>query len=147
MITKVLALVGCMMTASVAVGEGSGIWAEGKVTYKHPNGKLVNRDCEMFVPARGIGEVELKCGDFSVSSAEFSTVRVAGRAVFSIVFRNIEGAPSGSVAKYEGTYLRGTNRALYYGDVFSTNDSAATLTSESDWQHAGGFMFSKSISE
>jgi apolipoprotein D and lipocalin family protein len=143
--TKLLGAICSLFVSSVALGNTPGVWADGYVTYKHPNGKLVNRECAMFVPAMGIGEVKLKCGEFSTSTSEFSTRQVNGQSIFSVLFRDMNGAPAGTVAKYQGSYLRGSNQAIYYGDVFSSSDSQAKLDSEGGWTYAGGFMFSKEI--
>jgi len=145
MITKFLVALGVGVLATSGIAEENGIWADGQVTYEHPNGQLVSRDCSLFVPSRGVGEVTLKCGDFSTSSAEFSTERVDGQVVFTVLFREMTGAPEGTVAKYRGSYLRGSNKALYYGDVFASSDVTARLDSSTSWQYAGGFSFSKAI--
>ena len=145
--TKLLGAICSLFLSSVATGNAAGVWADGYVTYKHPNGKLVNRECAMFVPAMGIGEVKLKCGDFSTSTTEFSTRQVNGQSIFSVLFRDMNGAPAGTVARYQGSYLRGSNQAIYYGDVFSSSDSQAKLEGEGSWTYAGGFMFSKKIGE
>ncbi len=134
-----------MSLSSLCYAEGVGIWADGVVTYKHPNGSLVNRDCQMFVPARGQGEVVLKCGQYSTPTSEFKTEKENGQTIFTVLFRNPAGAPAGSIAKFKGSYLRGSNRAIYYGDVFSSSSASASLETNENFQYAGGFMFSKSI--
>jgi len=129
--------------ANFAVADDAGIWANGTVTYKHPDGKLVDRSCQLWVPAMGLGEVTLQCGTWSTSTTNFETVKENGKTTFSVVFENMRGAPEGAVAKYSGAYIRGSNRALYYGDVFSGIKTAST--SSVNWNYVGGFVFSKDI--
>ena len=41
--------------------------------------------------------------------------------------------------------MRGSNRAIYYGDVFSSSSAQASLDTNEYFQYSGGFKFSKSI--
>ena len=134
-----------MSFTSLCYAESSGIWSDGVVTYKHPNGSLVDRDCQLFVPARGQGEAVLKCGQYSTPTSEFKTEKENGQTIFTVLFRNPAGAPAGSIAKFKGSYLRGSNRAIYYGDVFSSSSAQASLDTNEYFQYSGGFKFSKSI--
>ena len=144
-----LKLIAAFVIAAVSqigfAGPG-GIWADGVVTYPHPNGQLVNRKCQLWIPAMGQGDVTLKCGDWSASSTEFSTTHEQGKIAFSVIFRDVPGAPTGTAALYRGAYLRGSNRAIYYGDVSSGIGQGLTINSSTGWNYVGGFMFSKEIS-
>lgn len=144
---KTFMLAAGILSANTSFADGNGVWAGGAVVYKHPNGQIVNRECSIFVPSMGRGDVALKCSNFEVRSREFTTERNANQVIFTVLFRDIEGAPEGAIAKYRGTYLRGTNQALYYGDVFSSLDAQADINSMQGWQYTGGFMFSKSLVE
>lgn len=119
-----------------------GVWASGGVTYKHPRGYLVNRNCRLWVPARGEGQVVLNCQGYKMASSDFTTRTEEGRKIFIINFSDVPGAPDGTSAQYRGTYLRGSNKAIYYGDVFSQTESDA---GKSDWTFAGGFKFSAPV--
>ena len=129
------------MTANAATSQQSstpaGLWATGGVTYKHPNGALVNRDCRLWVPARGQGEVKLSCSGTEIATTDFNVEVKESRKIFTVNFQNVPGAPEGTQAQYRGTYLRGSNRAIYYGDIFTK----LTGSENTDWQYTGGFMF------
>lgn len=143
--TKLLMMVGVLFIATHAQAARADVLADGFVTYKHPNGELVNRECSLSVPAMGVGQVKLKCGVHEMITSEFDTTRRHGRIIFSVIFRDIDGAPEGSASKYRGSYLRGSNQAIYYGDVYSSSDASAGLVGDTAWQYTGGFMFSKDI--
>jgi hypothetical protein len=145
MITKLIAAIALAVSSQIALADTAGIWADGVVTYPHPNGKLVNRECQLFVPARGQGDVTLKCGKWSATTSEFKTKHESGKTVFSVIFHDVPGAPAGTSALYSGAYLRGSNRALYYGDVFSGTGNTLSVESMDGWNYTGGFMFAKDI--
>lgn len=138
----------CMLGAInfVYADDADGVWADGYVSYTHPDGNIVTRDCSLWVPARGQGDVTLKCGDWSTSSKNFYVDKNFGKTNFSVIFDNMDGAPEGMMAWYTGSYLRGKNQALYYGDVFTSTMDTTTYQS-SEWSYVGGFMFNKSIDE
>lgn len=147
MFIKFIAFLAIAMGSQMALATAGGIWADGVVTYPHPNGQLVNRKCQLWVPAMGQGVVTLKCGDWSTSTSEFKTLHEHGKVTFSVVFRDVPGAPAGTAALYSGAYLRGSNRAIYYGDVSSGTGSGLTVDSSIGWSYVGGFMFSKEITK
>ncbi len=133
--------------------------APGKVFYKMPNGEIVKREVSLVVPAMGAGEVVLKYGNKSVSTSHFKTVKRLGRTNFIVAFKDAPGAPAGAVAVFTGSYLRGTNAALYYGDIYSVTRSgneeveldalldldADTDTDSTKHSYAGGFSFKSVI--
>jgi hypothetical protein len=128
---------------SLAYARENGATAKGYVSYVHPEGQIVDRECEMWVPAMGQGAVKLTCQNFAIESTEFTSRTENGRRVFSVVFKDVPGAPAGAKALYEGTYMRGSNKAYYYGDVYAQSAG----DSDDVWNFAGGFMFSSSIQQ
>jgi hypothetical protein len=162
--------------ARAETGSAAGsVTAKGAVFYKMPAGELVKREASLEVPARGQGDVILRSGDLELKAHGFKTVRKLGRSIFYVVFLNPPGAPANTAAVYRGTYLRGSNAAKYWGDVFSKVLSDNDLTqgkttvesliadlertenkdisktfdgtdvSGSDWRHSGGFWFGVQI--
>ncbi len=136
--------IGFAHASDTAVKDKKGVWADGYVSYIHPNGELVNRECSLRVPVKGEGKVKLKCGDWSTKTNNFETYKSNGKTVFSIIFSDMKGAPEGTVALYSGAYMRGTNSAIYYGDVLSGN-SNTTSCNVVDMNYIGGFMFKADI--
>ena len=137
----------------------------GKVIYKMPSGELVRRDVTLDVPPRGEGKVVWKTANYRVESHAFKTKKHLGRTIFSVLFLNVPGAPEGTAMALVGSYLRGSNEVIYYGDIYgkhlegdsSGNSSPDSMLDEllqsatfqhegeSDWHYAGGFKFGKSI--
>jgi hypothetical protein len=136
--------------------------AEGGVFYKMPDGTLINRDATLEVPARGQGDVILRSGPLSLTAHGFKTIHKHGRAIFYVVFLDPPGAPENTAVVYRGSYLRGSNGAKYWGDVFSRTYKASGELSDllkvpgvdnliydfehsdhdgSEWRHSGGFWF------
>jgi len=141
---KLIASLLVLGSTTMANADPAGVWADGGVSYLHPNGNIVSRDCSLWVPARGEGEVSLKCGEWTASTTNFYTTKSEGKTTFSVVFLEIPGAPAGTMALYSGAYVRGNNLALYYGDVYSSNFDVQTYQT-TDWTYVGGFKFSKEI--
>jgi hypothetical protein len=117
------------------------------VKYVMPSGELVSREVSLQVPARGQGEIVLKGGEQQVATTKFRTKKAHGRTIFAVAFDNPPGAPEGSTAVFTGTYMRGTNQAIYYGDVYlvTKTDSASDVI-EDAWRgrgvtHKAGFYF------
>lgn len=156
--------------AMPALADNAGsVTATGGVFYKMPSGELVKRDATLEVPARGQGDVILRSGSLELKAHGFKTIRSHGRSVFYVVFLNPPGAPENTAAVYRGSYLRGSNAAKYWGDVFSkvyrpeelaqltnTNDRDASIGAiiadleeesgkDDDWRHSGGFWFGVKI--
>jgi len=139
--------------------------APGKVFYKMPDGSIVKRDVSLVVPAMGQGDVILKYGkDKEAKSAKFWTTKKFGKTTFNVLFKEIPGAPKDWAALYTGAYLRGTNAAYYYGDVYSialtdvealqnqsdSSDASGSLDAALDKvtrQYVGGFGFKAEIKE
>ncbi|MEY4632497.1 MAG: hypothetical protein RIQ81_2617 [Pseudomonadota bacterium] len=163
---RVLAVSAGLSLAMPALADSAGsVTAAGGVFYKMPSGELVKRDVTLEVPARGQGDVILRGANLELKAHGFKTVRKQGRSVFYVVFLNPPGAPENTAAVYRGSYLRGSNAAKYWGDVFSKvyqTEELAQLTGtqnvdafvsdleddsgkEDDWRHAGGFWFGVDI--
>ncbi|NBQ53244.1 MAG: hypothetical protein EBU49_06665 [Proteobacteria bacterium] len=147
--------------------EGS-VVAQGGVFYKMPSGEMVLRDATLEVPARGEGNVILRSGLIEMTAHGFKTVHSHGRAIFNVVFLNPPGAPENTAVLYRGSYLRGSNAANFWGDVFirtfSTSAALSALTKNpgvdalvsdfensnddgQEWKHGGGFWFNAKIGE
>lgn len=146
----------------------SSVVAPGGVFYKMPSGEMVLRDASLEVPARGEGKVILRSGLIEMTAHGFKTIHSHGRAVFYVVFLNPPGAPENTAVLYRGSYLRGSNAANYWGDVFIRTFSASgelsdltknpgvdSLVSDfeashhdgQEWAHGGGFWFNAKIGE
>ncbi len=110
-------IVGILLMLSTAGVAGS-IEAPGEMFYKMPSGELVTRSAVLEVPSRGRGDVVLKGGSQNFVAERFFTKKRNGRSIFYVVFDNYPGRQEGEKAVYRGTYTRGSNAALYYGDVF-----------------------------
>ncbi len=154
---KFIALVFGSVFFAVSSFASNSVEAPGKVFYKMPNGEIVKREVSLVVPAMGAGEVVLKYGSKSVSTSHFKTVKSLGRTNFIVAFKDAPGAPAGAVAVFTGSYLRGTNAALYYGDIYSVTrsgneaddlDALLDLDADTDStkrRYAGGFSFKSVI--
>ncbi len=133
--------------------------ALGKIFYKKgPNGDLVYRDMTLEVPTRGQGKVVLRSqnSDFTITSHRFWTERVRGRTIFYVLFVGLK-PPTDTHYKtalvYAGTYTRGKNEAVYYGDFFKkrylVKDENSLFEREGidnylqyhDFRYSGGFWF------
>ena len=126
--------------------------ADGKVFYQLPAGEIVYRGVSLEVPARGQGDVVLRGenSEEAVVADRFFSVESAGRVVFYVVFRDPPGSQPGTLGIWRGTYLRGSNQATYYGEVFTKPDPG-TLPTVADAEnglivddeatYAAGFWF------
>ena len=92
--------------------------ADGEVFYTLPSGEFVEREVTLEVPSRGEGEVVLRGSTTELRTETFFTVQRKGKTTFYIVFETT--SPNGKKAKkiFRGTYIRGTNKAVYYGDIY-----------------------------
>ncbi len=156
-------------SALAATGGNGSVVADGGVFYKMPSGELITREASLEVPARGQGDVILRSGDYSLTAHGFKSVHKGDRVVFYVVFVNPPGAPENFAVIYRGSYLRGSNGAKYWGDVYTKQfekpEDLAGMTSASGidnflgdlemtsdggnhhkpWHHAGGFWFAAKV--
>ena len=151
---KILGLVLLTIGFSLPVFAES-IDAPGKVFYKMPSGEIAARDAVLQVPSRGQGEVILKGSQSEIVAERFFSKSQNGRTVFYVVFDEFPGRQAGEEAVYRGTYTRGTNKALYYGDVFIVTDDGSSddnlhfrlsqVEESSDARYVAGFYFKAGI--
>ena len=111
---------------------------EGKIFYKYPDGDLVKRDVTLSVPPRGQGEVILKGNGFEWATTDFGSYEKHGKQVFYAKF-NVEWNGKESDVILRGSYLRGNNMIVYYGDVYKAKDKSKDH--KKDLTYTGGFSF------
>jgi hypothetical protein len=128
----------------------------GKVFYKMPNGELVKREVTLILPSKGEGDVILRSGDHEVVAHHYFSKEKNGRIVFTICFPSHHGEAN-EMKVFRGTYVRGTNKAIYYGDIFKMKHEGHDFQNiqsrlESMDEHGdheitytGGFGFKKDI--
>lgn len=141
----------------------SAVEVPGQVFYKMPTGDLVFRDVTLDVPPMGRGKVIFKSEHYNIESHGFKTIKSHGKITFAVVFLNPPGAPANTAMALVGSYIRGSNHVMYFGDVYAkqyeagaTSEDMAKLlegafdasTSREDnsqdehpWTFAGGFRF------
>jgi hypothetical protein len=136
--------------------------APGQFFYKMPSGEIVRRDTILVVPMKGQGEVSFKTATKNVKAKQFWTEHNAGRTIFYVAIENPPGAPENTSMILEGSYIRGTNLALYYGDVYQktgTEQRPSDLVPEkfrnskqihyfrklTGYKYAGGFVFKAEV--
>lgn len=154
-----LSAIGTFFIGSIALAAE----VPGKVFYKMPSGEMVKREVKLDVPARGQGKVIFKTTNHNLESHAFKTKKAHGRTIFSVLFLDPPGAPEHTAMVLTGTYMRGTNYVVYYGDIYSktydgdkqslqgeqmlddvlaAHDDATSTASQDDWKFSGGFKFS-----
>lgn len=135
---KIIALTFLFSLIAIAPAYASAV--DGKMVYKLPNGELVSRAVTLEVPSRGQGEVILRGQKFEWKTTKFWTVKKAGQtsfiAVFKTKFRNFK-----SLIALRGTYLKGTNKILYYGDTYKKSGHKLDQESLAGFTYSGGFKF------
>ena len=148
MIAIALAFVG---TSAMA----ESIEAPGKVFYKMPNNEIVKREVSLRIPARGQGDVVL-VGNEELVADRFFSKEIAGRTVFYVVFSGFPGAEEGQTSVFRGTYIRGSNKALYYGNVYLVDpqempdeekDIHVMISGEHNATYVAGFKFAVDIEQ
>ena len=113
-----------------------------------PNsGELVHRSMALEVPSRGQGDVVLRAGGMDLVAERFFTTRKNGRTVFYVVFAGGPNLPFQDTVVYRGTYLRGSNEAKYYGDIFKSSSELENPEEfdRRDWEYVGGFEFTAPV--
>jgi hypothetical protein len=137
----------CFVLAGSA--KAVGVTAPGAVFYIDAAGELVKRDVTLTVPVQGQGEVSLSSAKWSASTTRFLTTKYHGRTVFYVVFDDV--GPKHKSLLLRGTYLRGSNLAAYWGDMYTGHcpegvslESCAPAQGAGGhrhWDHVGGFHF------
>lgn len=115
---------------------------DGKIVYKLPNGELVKRDVSIEVPSRGQGEVVLSGKNFEWRTKEFKTVKKYGKTIFMAAFKS-QFRQFKSTTVLKGSYLKGTNKIIYYGDVYKKKGhiSLQEIVDYKGFKYTGGFKF------
>lgn len=113
---------------------------DGKIVYKLPSGELVEREVTLDVPERGQGEVVLSGTDFEWRTKSFKTLTIAGKTTFVAAFKT-EFQNKKSTIAFSGTYLKGTNKLMYYGDVYKKNGHSMFDGSVLGFNYIGAFKF------
>lgn len=126
--------------ASPALALAQQIETTGKIFYLK-EGKIVERDATLSVPSRGQGKVQLRTENVTLTAHSFTSRKANGSTIFYVLFKNIPmGGGENTEMALKGTYLRGENKAVYYGDIFKRT---GTFTDPQEgWFHGGGFSFS-----
>jgi hypothetical protein len=113
---------------------------DGNIIYKLPNGELIKRAVTLEVPSRGQGEVVLRGSKFEWKTTKFWTVKKAGKTTFIAVFKT-QFRQFKSLIALKGTYLKGTNKILYYGDTYKKDGHSLDQESLAGFTYSGGFKF------
>ena len=113
---------------------------DGKIFYKSSNGVLVERDVTLEVPERGQGEVILSGEGFEWKTKMFRSFEINDRTTFIAAFKGESRGKKFTLA-LSGTYLKGENKILYYGDVFK-KDGHKFIYNLAGFDYVGGFNFS-----
>jgi hypothetical protein len=116
----------------------SSVTAPGKVFYVK-DGAIVQREASLEVPSRGQGQVILKTASIDLVASSFSSRKENGRTIFYVLFKDVPMAPAGTEMAFKGTYVRGSNLAVYYGDIFKRGPGNSDP--HSGWEYSGGFRF------
>jgi hypothetical protein len=113
----------------------------GKIFYEIPGANRVAvRDVSLDVPARGQGEVVLRGKGFEWRSDKFWTVKNDGQTIFYVAFQT-EFEEHKATILFRGTYLKGSNLILYYGDFYKKSGHDFVNRDISDFKYKGGFKF------
>lgn len=149
---KTLFFFALLLSTQSALAHYAGVTAPGAIVLKNKAGDIVKYDVSLFVPEKGKGQVVLTDSTGKTYTAHaFQSKHDKGRVVFSVLFLNPPGFPKKTAAIMVGTYVRGNNKALYYGDIFSRpyrSETEEELSLQMDGREAtylGGFMFSADV--
>jgi hypothetical protein len=116
---------------------------DGQIFYTLPSGEYVERDVTIEVPSRGEGEVVLSGNNFEWRTANFTSYTKNGQTVFIAAFQT-EFREFKSTTVLKGTYIKGSNKIVYYGDMYKKNGLGEVDLSleKNDFSFTGGFRFS-----
>ena len=114
------------------------------------------------VPARGEGDVILKSQNsgFELIAKKFFTRKAKGKTTFYVVFDGLKRPGSNgpeTTMVLKGAYLRGSNMALYYGDIYKRKGTPSEIINQKGFfegdflnkrkgfSYLGGFYFKSEI--
>ena len=137
--------------------------AEGVIIAKTDDGLLEQTEASLSLPPMGRGDLFLKIpGHPDIKAERFFSHRKNGRVVFYVIFNapairevgvNIPlERENEKFIVFRGTYTRGSNLALYYGDIFlgvggdfQLDLKREDLSQTHTLHYLGGFKFAKEI--
>ncbi len=133
---------------------GDSVTAAGKVFYVVPEGNMVAREVSLSVPACGQGAVVISSASgWSVETEAFFVKKIHDRTIFYVAFQDPMGDDAHKFLLFKGTYLRGTNVAGYWGDMYDVvlpegkietpadAEKLAKMEEDGSVHHIGGFAF------
>lgn len=146
-----------LTTFSVAEVRTQNIEADGALIYKSTQGTLDKLGAVLSLPARGQGDIYLTIdGKAPLKADRFFSEKKNGRTLFYVVFKKNhfddvdfkrdQSSLDHQLLVFVGTYLRGSNLALYYGDIFFGSNREIRLLqsgdrSDNSFNYVGGFKF------
>ena len=85
----------------------------------------------------------LSGNNFEWRTSNFTSYTKKGKTVFVAAFQT-EFREFKSTIVFKGTYIKGTNQIVYYGDMYKKNGSTEVdlLSEQNDFAFSGGFRFS-----
>lgn len=149
---KVLKLALCLSLFSsftyLYANDHHNVIAKGRILLKNQKNKIIPIKAKLSLPPRGKGPLFLLLRDHKpIKALNYFVERKNGRSIFYIVFPY---KTDDEHAIMRGTYTRGTNLALYTGEIFvgpkeKALDMNAKNTSLHDFKFLGNFSFKKRI--
>jgi len=128
---------------------------QGEISYKK-EGQLLFLEATLSIPFKGRGKIKLSLENHEqkLKSRNFFYEKSSGRTVFYTIFDYYKEKED-SCLVFQGSYDRGENAVLYYGDIFkflcseiepgSLKDSKDLFSEHHDFQYLGGFYFFKDL--
>lgn len=113
---------------------------EGELFYTMPNGDLVTRNVTMTVPSRGEGSVTLSGESFKWETENFWSEKTNNETFFYAVFKTSFQKFKSTII-FKGTYLKGTNKIMYYGSMYKKDGHHDVDKDLSGFDYSGGFNF------
>lgn len=105
----------------------------GAIFYVDNSGELVKRELTIDVPSHGQGKVILRGKNIRWESTNFFRTKTHGKVTFHVNFEP-EWQGKRKHLHFVGTYIRGTNKLVYYGDFYKRDANGLV-------KHGGGFYF------
>ena len=132
--------------SSTVQSQGRLVEADGKIFFKNNQGVIEKFDAALNVPRKGEGEITLRVGDKIYSTPNFSIRKRSGRTILYVVFeKNKQLFGHSKKVVFKGTYVRGSNLAVYYGDFFTPVHKKMKKDGphKREYRYLGGFAFKK----